>query len=366
MAKGADSGSGLETYAPSIEVKLMDESKQPLKDIPHEDIISLEIEEDLEEPGMFMITLNDAVDLSTQKPRWSTDTDLQPENMVRITIGYASDPEKKNLSFVGRIRSISIKKGDGSGATLELRGYDLAYDMKKKDTVGVVYNDKKYSEIVTELAGNNQLKTDKIETSPLTYENVARAPGENDFAFLKKMSEEIGFEAFVQEESLYFRKPKDTLQGEVTLEQNWDIINFYPTMSNAACVSEVTVNSWDVKKKEMISEKATLDDIKSGVGIEEFTTASEKFKDVKINLGNKVLRSAEEAKNVAVAELKRRNQNFIKAGLECVGNPKLRPGMTVDIEKKEKSFSGTYYIEHATHKIGKNGYFTNLNLRGCL
>lgn len=365
MPRNTVSSSGITTYAPSIEVKLMDESKQPLKDIPHEDVLNLEIEEDLEKPAVFNISLNDAMDLSTQKPRWSTGTDIQPGNMVKISIGYASDTEKKSFSFLGRIRSISKPKEDENGNTLELRGYDLSYDMLKKDTTGVIYNDKKYSDIVTELAGNNQLNTDKIETSPLTYENVIRYPGESDFAFLKRMSGEIGFEAFVQEESLYFRKPKDTLQGQVTLNKNVGIIKFHPRINNAACVSEVTVNSWNVKTKEMISETATLEDIKSGVGIKEFTTASEKFTDI-MTLGNKVLRSVEEAKNIAVAELKRRNENFISASMECVGNPKLRPGMTVNIGKEEESFSGVYYIKQATHKLGKKGYFTTMELRGCL
>jgi uncharacterized protein len=364
MAESTDSGSGLETYAPSIEVKLMDESKQPLKDIPHEDITSLEIDEHLEKTGMFRISLNDAVDLNTQKPRWSTDTDIQTKNMIKITISYASDPEKKTLSFVGRI--ISIEKEEGNEDSLKLVGFDLSYDMTKKDTNGMIYNDKKYSEIVTELAGNSQLKTDKIETSPITYENVIRYPGESDFDFLKVMSEEIGFEAFVQEESLHFRIPKDTLQGEVTLKQNWDIRKFNPIISNAACVSEVTVNSWDVKNKEMISETATLDDIKSGVGMKEFTTAAEKFSDIKKVQGIWVSRSAEEAKNMAVAELKRRNQDFITARLECIGNPKLRPGVTVKLEGVGTRFSGTYYIKQATHKIGKSGYFTTMSLRGCL
>lgn len=355
---------GLETYVPSIKVELMDEKKSPLKTIQEEDIITLVIEEDLEEPGMFCIFLNDATDLDTQKHRWSKDTDIQPGNTVKISIGFVSDPERKIHSFIGRIRSIGIN--EENGATLELRGYDLAYDLKKKDTPGLIYNDKKYSDIVTEIAGNNGLITDKIETSTLTYENITRYPGESDFAFLKRASEEIGFEFFVQKDTLYFRKPKDTLKGQVTFEPGRDIISFYPTMSNAAVVSEITVNSWDTKNKEMISENATLGDIKSGVGIKEFTTASEKSKDFKITLGNRVLCSPEEAKNVAVVELKKRNQKFIEAELECIGKPELCPGITINIEKVETRFNGSYYIERAIHKVGRNGYITTLGLRGCL
>jgi uncharacterized protein len=357
---------GLETYVSSIKVELMDEKKNPLKTIKEEDIIKLVIEEDLEEPGIFSIFLNDIMDLDTQKHRWSEDTDIQPGNTVKISIGFVSDPERKIHSFIGRIRSIGTNEEEENGATLELRGYDLAYDLKKKDTPGLIYNDKKYSDIATEIAGNNGLKTDKIETSTLTYENITRYPGESDFAFLKRASEEIGFEFFVQKDTLYFRKPKDTLTGQITFEPGRDIIGFYPTMNNAAVVSEVTVNSWDAKNKETISGNATLEDIKSGVGIKEFTTASNKFADYKINLGDRVLCSAEVAKNMAVVELKKRNQKFIEAELECVGKPELCPGITINIEKVETRFNGSYYIERATHKVGRNGYITTLGLRGCL
>jgi phage protein D len=365
MSEDYTSAPGLKTYAPSIEIKLMDEKKKHLKDIPQGDVISLKIDEDLEGPGMFMISLSDALDLITKKPRWSTDKDIKPENMVKTTIGYASDVKKKRLSVVGRISSSRPEKGNENGGILKLRGYDLAYDLRKKDTEGIICNDKKYSEIVTELAGKSNLKTDKIETSPLTYENVTRYPGESDFDFLKRMSEEIGFEAFVQDESLHFHKPKDNLKGKITLRKNWDILNFSPSINTAAWVNEVIVNSWDMKKKETISEKVKVEEIKSGVGNEKLIATTKNLKN-KITLGNRVLRSAEEAKNVAIVELKRRNQNFIKAELKCVGYPELRPGKTVNIENVEKEFNGVYYIEQAIHEIGENGYFTSLSLRGCL
>jgi phage protein D len=315
---------------------------------------------------MFRILLNNSQNLSAQKKRWSEDTDIEPGNMVKIAISFVSDPKNKTHSFIGRIRSVEINEREESGATVELRGYDLAYDMKKKNSVGKIYNNKKYSDIATEIAASNKLKTSKIETSKLTYENITRYPGESDFFFLKKVSGEIGFETFVQDDSLYFRKPKDTSKGQITLGDEWDILNFRPTMNNAVVFSEVTVNSWDVKKKEMVSGKATLDDIKSGVRIKEFTNAAKNFKNIKITLGDKVVRSVEEAKNVAVAELKRRNQRFIEAELECTGKPELCPGMTVNIEKVEKRFIGVYYVEQATHTVGEKGYTTTLGLRGCL
>lgn len=56
-----------ETFVASIDVKLMDENKNILKDIPQSDITSLELEEELEDPSMFRISLNNSKDLSKKK-----------------------------------------------------------------------------------------------------------------------------------------------------------------------------------------------------------------------------------------------------------------------------------------------------------
>jgi uncharacterized protein len=354
-----------ETFVASIDVKLMDENKNILKDIPQSDITSLELEEELEDPSMFRISLNNSKDLSEKKNKWSEDADIEPGNMIKISIGFASAPKNKIHSFIGRVRSIEINEDEENGATLELRGYDLAYDLKKKYSAGSIYNDKKYSDIVTEIATNNKL-SGKVDDSSVIYENIIRFPGESDFAFLKRMSGEIGFESYVRENFLHFHKPGDTLDAEITLGKAWDIINFHPTMNDTVVVNEITFNSWDVKNKRMVSGKATLDTVKSGVRIKEFTNSAKKFQNIKMILGDKVVRSKEEAEKMAVAELKRRNRRFIEAELECIGKPELYPGMTVMIEKVEKRFTGVYYIERATHMVGNEGYTTTCGLRGCL
>jgi len=62
-----DPDSESETFVASIDVKLMDENKNILKDIPQSDITSLELEEELEDPSMFSISLNNSKDLSEKK-----------------------------------------------------------------------------------------------------------------------------------------------------------------------------------------------------------------------------------------------------------------------------------------------------------
>lgn len=121
-------------------------------------------------------------------------------------------------------------------------------------------------------------------------------------------------------------------------------------------------------KKERISETAGINDIVSSVGISNFDSIVEQSqsKKIKVKLEGRVVCSTEEAKSIAVAELKRRNNGFIEGNLECIGNPELRPGITVKIDKVGERFSGFYYITKARHRIGEGGYKTTLDVRRCL
>ncbi len=74
----------------------------------------------------------------------------------------------------------------------------------------------------------------------------------------------------------------------------------------------------------------------------------------------------EEAKDLAIAELKRRNNGFIQGTLEVAGDPALRPGITIDVLKVGVRFSGRYYVTQARHSLGEGGYRTTLEIRRCI
>ncbi len=349
--------SGLDIYAPSFTVKLKEKNEK----IPDEDIIHVEIDESLEDPGMFTILLNDLLDMKKQKFRWLDDKSLESGALVEISFSYASSTDKKALSFLGRIKSITSQFNFDGNATLEVRGYDLSHDLMKSYKGKYVYNDQKYSQAVENLASVNKLETSKIEQTKTVYENISRKLNEDDYNFIKRLAENIGFEFFVREKHLYFRKSKDENDGEITFENGKNIISFSPTESTSIIVNEAQINSCDIDKKEKITQTAKLTDIKKGVYIPKLKNKNEK----KIVLENINVSSAEDAKTFAIAELKRKNKHLIVGRLESIGNPALRSGMTVKIEKVGKRFIGSYYVEKATHSMGKEGYRTVLKLRRC-
>ena len=350
--------SGLESYAPVFPVELVDKGLV----IPKDSIMGIDIDEDIENPAMFTIAFNETIDLATQKFRWLDSDALTPGAQVLISFGYASSGSKGLIR--GRIKAVTPGFLSSGIPSLSVEGYDLSHDLHK--TQGKTsYNTMSYSQIAAEIAKDNGLTATGIEPTTITHLKVERKKNEKDYTLLKRLAEEIGFEFFVRDKTLYFRAPKDTQKGMVDFVFRNNIISFNPRLSSAALVNEVEVTAWDEKGKETISETASIAELKSGVGIPNFDSLIEQSqgKKVKVRLEGKVIRSREEAKAIALSELKRRNKGFIEGKLECMGDPSLCPGMTVNIDKVGKLFSGVYYVTNAKHTIGEGGYRTTLDVR---
>jgi len=334
--------------------------------LPRDSISSIEIDENLESPGMFRISFNETFDIHTQKFKWLDDKRIDPCTKIIITYGYTSG-SKKQEKFMGRIKSVSPSFDPTGITTLNVNGYDLSHHLlkiPKGKKVKKNYRNVKYSDIAEDIAKNNNL-TPEIEVSGITYDNVNRKENESDYRFLRRISEEIQYEFFVRLKTLYFRKPRDNRDGDVTFELGKNIIRFNPRISIANLVNEVEVRGWD--NKNSIVETAKITDIKSKVGFPDLENIMKCSQDKKIEvIEDRVVRSSEEAKNLAIAELKKRNKDFIEGSLQCIGDPTLRPGITINIKKVGERFSGVYYIRGTKHIIGADGYKTELKVRRCL
>jgi phage protein D len=352
---------GMDIYAPVFKVMINGVDEQRLRD----SITGIDVDEDLENPGKFTISLNDILDIQTQKFKWLDNEYIAPGTEAAISFGYAGSLEKEGL-IRGRIKALT--PGFSSGTqTLSIEGYDFSYDLKKTEGK-MSFLKAKYSDVAESIASDNNLETGGIEDSKQKNEKIDRNKNEKDHAMLKRLAKDIGYEFFVRDRTLYFRQPDDRKKGTITFQFRNNFINFNPRMTTANLVNEVWVTAWNQKDKKKILEKAVINDIKSGIGIPDMDNFIEKSQGKKTiaRMEGLVVRSREEAKALALAELKHRNNFFIQGSLECPGNPKLRPSMTVNIEKIGKRFSGVYYITKARHAIGDGGYKTTLEVRRCM
>jgi phage protein D len=354
--------SGTDIYAPVFTVKLVETGVKLSRD----SITGIEINEDLENPSMFKVSLNESFDYNTQEFEWLDNDSITPGTEVIIYFGYASAPGKSGL-IRGRIKALSPGFLSSGITTLNLEGYDLSHDLQKTEG-DLSYSKITYSNVAQKIARDNNLTFDGIETTIILHKKIERKRNEKDFALLKRLSNEIGHEFFIRDKTVYFRKPKDNKDGQITFEFRKNFISFSPRMTTANLVNEVRVTAWNKNDKESISETAVISDIQSSVGIPDLDSIAEQSQNrkIKVRLEGWVVRSREEAKTLAIAELRRRNRGFIEGSLECIGDPQLKPGMTINIKKVGKRFSGTYYITKARHVIGDSGYQTSLDVRRSL
>ncbi|MGB9940952.1 phage late control D family protein [Methanosarcina sp.] len=354
--------SSAEIYAPAFSVSWADTDKA----IPKNEITGLEVDEDLESPGMFRLSFNETFDLKTQQFRWLDDSSIAPGTMLIASFGYAFPHKESRIR--GRIRALSPGFLAGGPPTLTVEGYDLSHDLKKTHSEANL-NEVTYSDVAREIARKNKLDPSGVEDSGMgPSRRIERRVNEKDYDFLKRLADNLGFELFIRNRTLYFRKPDDERRGSMDFQYYKNIISFTPRMSAANVVNEVRVTAWNEKDKERISETAELNEIKTSIGIPGFADIVEESQGTRLSvkIEGRVVRSREEAKAIALSELKKRNVGFITGTLECVGNPELRPGITVNIVKVGERFSGVYYITKSRHVLGENGYRTTLEVRRCL
>jgi len=355
-------------YAPTFDVEIQGQI------LSRDEVISMDIDESIEKPAMFTLSLNEMKDIDTQKLVWLDNKKylIMPGNEVFFSFGYPALKGK----FMGTIKGLTPSFPSSGVPTLKVEGYDYSHDLQKSKTdVKSKFKDKKvkYSDVAKEIAENNLLDSAGVENTVKEYPSVKRRKNEKDYALLKRLAGKIGYEFFVREEILYFRKPKDNKKKDkesFIFEFGKNIISFNPRLTTAPTVNEVKVTGWNQKTKKPIEATAKISEIISNVGIQDFDMLVEKAegKKTKKKIEGRVVGSEDEAKNIAVTELKRANNGFISGTLECIGNPKLRPGVNIEIKKLGGGdlFNGMYYIKGARHSFSDSGYTTTLEVRRCL
>ncbi|RLG23720.1 hypothetical protein DRN85_08845 [Methanosarcinales archaeon] len=348
----------LNVYVPRFRIEIEGES------LPATAVISITVDENMTDPCKFDITLNEGLDMETQRFTWLGNPFLNPGNRVEIFFGYVGKEEKS--IFKGTIKALSPSFPSSGIPSLTVEGYDNSKAMAKRRTE-IRDTEVTYSDIARELAAAYDLGTSGIEDTEETHPRVERQQEENDYRLLRRLADDLGFECFVQSAVLYFRSPgeiKDDGKLVGTFEYRKNFLSFNPRLSTDALVESVTVHGANEDDAEPIVGTAELNDLGSGdeiSSLKQLVESSEGSEPKRIE--SETLSSEDEARDIAKRELKKAINSFITGSMECVGNANLRIGNSIKIEGLGEMFSGYYYITSARHTIGDGGYKTRLEVR---
>lgn len=364
----AEKALDLDFYAPFFSIKIGGDYQQELRNA----VISIDVDENLESPGMFTLNVHEGWDIKTQKFTWLDNPLLAPEGGedVEIYMGYASRAEKtKEPLITGKITALNPSFPSTGMPTLSVQGYDHAFQLQKSVVKAkrTFDEEKDYGDVAKKIASENNLKAGDIDSTITPCKKITQNPGESDYDFLKSLAGRLGYEFFIRNKKLHFRKTRDNEEEVVTLEWGKELISFTPRLSMAKVVSKVTVKGHNQENPaKPITGVATLADIEykesDAKSAAEFMNTFMK-KEVESTVHDFPVCSEEDAKALAKALLLKANNSVIEGSCECPGIPELRPGTNVRIERIGKRFSGKYYVKSVKHTIGSGGYTVSFEVR---
>ena len=341
------------------------------KEAPKElmqDILQISVEESLHLPGMFTLVISD-LPAREQEPGWRL-KDLCTIGKS-IKIGFISSTtrhpefakEKQDYILEGEITAMETHFTSGSQAPMIIRGYDVSHRLHR-GRYNRSFQNMTDTDIITKIAGEVGIPTGTMDSSGGPHDYVFQE-NQTNMEFFRERATRNGFELFVQNGKLNFRKPKK--DGSLALKWLTDLNSFRVRVTSAQQVSEVEVRGWDYERKQPIVETANAEQVitetTNGKGSKTSTSFKGKPPTPKMIVADQPVFTAEEAKKIAQARFNELGGDFVHADAIAEGNPKIRPGQVVELKDMGK-YDGKYYVTDTRHLFHERVYKTEFSVRG--
>ncbi|MBC7236266.1 MAG: VgrG-related protein, partial [Chloroflexi bacterium] len=316
-------------------------------------LLRVVVEQHVHLPDVFAICLHDiGLELLDGGP---FDLTKEVEILAETTSG-----EEVTL-IKGEVTALEPNFGEGMIAELVVRGYDPSHRLYR-ESKSVAHLNKKDSDLAQEIAQAAGLQAE-IDTTDTVYEHIFQH-NQSDLAFLMQRAWRIGYECFVSDGTLYFRRPPSG-GAEVTLTWGQDLLSFRPRMTLAEQVDEVLVKGWDVERAAPIVGRAQQGRLYPDIGeTRDGASWASAFGTGKLVILDQSVLNQAEADTLAAARLNEISGAFVEAEGMALRHPEIKAGRAVTLEALGDRFSGTYLVTGATHLYTAAGLKTLFHVYG--
>ena len=338
-----------------------------------EDIVQISVEESLHLAGMFTLVIQNAYAPGREQDKpWKHKDLFAIGKSIRIAFGSSTteaqefQAQKTGNVLEGEITAMETHFTSGSQAPIIIRGYDISHRLHR-GRYNRSFQNMTDSDIVKKIAKEVGIGfSDRtIDTSGAPHDYVFQE-NQTNMEFLRERAARIGFELFIQDGNLNFRKPSK-VGNSLALKWLKDLHSFRVRVSNAEQVSEVEVRGWDYTQKRPIIEKANVENLltntQNGKGSKTSTSFKGKPPTPKMIVVDQPIFTPDEAKTMAQALCNELGGEFVLADAKGEGNPEIRPGRVVKLEDMG-SYSGEYYVTDTRHFYHEGVYHTEFSIRG--
>ena len=327
---------------------------------------SVLVEQSLHLPDMFEIRLHDISDKTNQQMQ----TELFPMmdqdffsigKEVEILVGREQEPRRVTK---GEITALEEDVDSSGPPILIVRGYDRGHRLHR-GRKSRSFKNMTDSDIAQKIASEVSLSAD-VESTSTTHDYLLQY-NQTNWEFLQERAARVGYELFVDDRTLHFRKPRNGQDQGPQLALGNELVNVRVKVSSAFQVDEVSVQSWDVKSKQPIVGTSTNGKMAPRTGISQSggTLAKSSFGSAKHYIVDRPVSSQSEAKEIAKAVYDELDGSFVEANGSATGDPKIKPGATVELKGIGQRLSGNYYVTAATHQMSaQTSYMTHFVVSG--
>jgi uncharacterized protein involved in type VI secretion and phage assembly len=244
---------------------------------------------------------------------------------------------------------------------LAIRAYDRSHRLNRGHRTAT-YEQMSPSDIARKIAVLNGLSAGTISSSEMLP--FVQQSNETDWSFLRRLAAAIGFELSVQGQALNFRKPAVGQRLAATLAWGTTLLSFRPRVTAAGQVGSVEVHGWDPSSKQAIVGMASAPDVQSKIGHERGAILG-KFRKAQANVVDQPVTTTSEANRMAQSVADRLGNGYVEAEGTAIGDGRLTPGATIDVEGVGERFGGTYTLTETVHLVRPGrGYQTHFRVSG--
>ena len=333
------------------------------------DVLSVSVTDTIDRSDSFSVSLRERhpgegrLFAGGAELKWLDSDVFNEGNEVEIHLGYVGD---LHLMLRGEITAVSSSFPESGQPTLRVEGFSLYHQLQRQHR-REPFESATDSGIAREIADDMGLDAEVDETE---VEHPLYSPkGANYSQILEERARRIGYEVTIKDRTLYFQKARylTSPSPALTLEWGRSLRSFSPRLSTANAVSEVTVRASQTAQgrgKEPLVGTASSGDERVKMGQESGNqVAQQAFGSNSLLIEDHSVTSAQEANEVALAQLESRAMGFITGTGASIGDPRLRARTVIELTGLGKRFSGQYYVTSTTHTIDSSGYRTNFEAR---
>jgi uncharacterized protein involved in type VI secretion and phage assembly len=289
------------------------------------------------------------IDRAFQVPGQCTLRFVDPGYALAATTTFAiatdvevSEGEGGATLFKGEVTSIAVEQRLGEQPEVVAVAYDKSHRMGLGTQVKG-FADMDIADIVAQLAADSSLSS-QTDTTGLQQEYFFQV--DSDLGLLTAMARRIGYDWWVDDETLYFKKPAP--RGSVSLSLGDDLLAF-SVKANGRAPTEALVDGWDRQGQVMVTGQAQAT---WGTGASDLAGKANNdarpFGDATLFSTGLGATSAQEAQLLSAALMNRATAAAVTARGVAPGNGGIALGVTVTVAQAGP-LNGSYPVTRVEH-----------------